>query len=192
MAWVESVSPSFTARHEEADGDAVAGLLKALRHGRRRVRARRPATSRSSSTPPTLALALAQPYLPLARLLTAPAGRRYLAGWFGAEEIHVLSPRLLARRASNVPGSREALELVPASLYAQVAVGSNNRGLPPPFTPGSFARYLRWAWLVQGAAQYLSGQVAHLRAAVARRLREGPRPSFPPSARDAPLLGGTV
>ena len=31
-----------------------------------------------------------------------------------------------------------------------------------------------------------------MRGAVARRLREGGRPSFPPAARDALVLGGTV
>ena len=35
-------------------------------------------------------------------------------------------------------------------------------------------------------------QVPHLRAAVARRLREGGRPRFPPAARDSFVLGGTV
>ena len=30
------------------------------------------------------------------------------------------------------------------------------------------------------------------RPAIARRLRESPPPRFPPSLRDAPLLGGTV
>jgi hypothetical protein len=53
-------------------------------------------------------------------------------------------------------------------------------------------RYARWAWLVEGAAQWLSGQTAHARPAVIRRLREGPAPSFPPSLRDATLLGGSV
>jgi hypothetical protein len=51
---------------------------------------------------------------------------------------------------------------------------------------------VRWAWLSEGAAVHLSGQGPHLRAAVARRLHEGPRPAFPPTARDATLLGGTV
>jgi hypothetical protein len=41
-------------------------------------------------------------------------------------------------------------------------------------------------------ATQLSGQTGHLRAAVTRRLHEGDKPSFPPAARDAPLLGGTV
>ena len=31
-----------------------------------------------------------------------------------------------------------------------------------------------------------------MRAAIARRLREGGRPAFPPAARDALVLGGTV
>ena len=55
---------------------------------------------------------------------------------------------------------------------------------------GSFSRYVRWAWLCEGAAVHFSGQGSYLRAAVARRLHEGDRPAFPPSARDATLLGG--
>ena len=82
--------------------------------------------------------------------------------------------------------------LAPAALYAQVVIGANNPGLPPPFRPGTFRRYLRWAWLAAGAAQYFSGQTPHARPAIARRLHEGPRPAFPPGIRDAMLLGGTV
>jgi len=48
------------------------------------------------------------------------------------------------------------------------------------------------AWLCEGAASYLAGQVPYLRAAVARRMREGGRPAFPPAPRDALVLGGTV
>ena len=51
---------------------------------------------------------------------------------------------------------------------------------------------MRWAWLCEGAATWLSGQTPHLRAAIVRRLREGGRPAFPPEPRDAMLLGGTV
>ncbi|HWE13090.1 MAG TPA: hypothetical protein VG365_06240, partial [Solirubrobacteraceae bacterium] len=36
------------------------------------------------------------------------------------------------------------------------------------------------------------GQTEHARPAIARRLREGGRPRFPPGLRDAALLGGTV
>jgi hypothetical protein len=82
--------------------------------------------------------------------------------------------------------------LSPLHEYAHIAIALNNPALPPPFNPGSFLRYLRWAWLVEGSAAQLSGQTPHLRGAVARRLREGSQPAFPPSARDAPLLGGTL
>jgi hypothetical protein len=115
-----------------------------------------------------------------------------MAGWFSRREIHVLSPEALEARASPGEGSREALMLSPLHEYAHLAIGANNEALPPPFNPASFARYLRWAWLAEGAAAQLSGQTPHLRAAVARRLHEGSAPTFPPSARDAPLLGGTL
>jgi hypothetical protein len=71
-------------------------------------------------------------------------------------------------------------------------LGANNPALPPPFTPRAFGRYLRWAWLCEGAATHFAGQTEHLRPAIARRLREGGRPDFPPTARDAVLLGGTL
>src|ERR671933_732401 len=119
-------------------------------------------------------LSIAQPWLPLARLAASPASRRYMAGWFSAREIHVLAPEALDARASPVEGSREALMLSPLHEYAHLAIAANNPALPPPFNPGSFVRYLRWAWLAEGAATQLAGQTPHLRAAVARRLYEGP------------------
>jgi hypothetical protein len=137
-------------------------------------------------------LALAHPWLPVARWFAAPASRRYFAGWFTNGEIHVLAPYALEERASTVRGSREALALSPQHEYAHLVVAANNGHLPPPFNPRSFRRYLRWAWLAEGAAAYFSGQVRHLRPALVRRLAEGPRPKFPPSTRDAFLLGGTV
>jgi hypothetical protein len=142
--------------------------------------------------PGTAALALAQPWLPLARVFTAPAARRYLAGWFGTNEIHVLAPGALEKRASALPESLEALRLSPMHEYAHLVIGANNPQLPPPFSPRSFARYVRWAWLAEGAATHFSGQAPLLRPAIVRRLREGRPPSFPPSARDAQLLGGTI
>ncbi|HEX8066055.1 MAG TPA: hypothetical protein VF520_05975 [Thermoleophilaceae bacterium] len=195
MAWVESHSPSFSARHEEEDADAAATVLEALELFRERLAAAFETTPGEVAVvihPQPLALAMAHPWLPLARALSAPAGRRYMAGWFARGEIHVLSPAALEERASAVPGSREALMLTPLHEYAHLVVGANNPAVPPPFTPRSFLRYARSAWLCEGAATHLAGQVPHLRPAIARRLREGSRPSFPPSARDAPLLGGTV
>jgi len=195
MPWVESASQSFSARHEQADAEGAEQVLAQLEDTRRHLAQRFPRTPAGVAVvlhASGLELALAQPYLPLLRALTAPAGRRYLAGWFSGTELHVLSPRALRSRASSVPGSREMLELTPAALYAQLVVAASNDRLPPPFRPASFARYVRWAWLPAGAGQYFSGQTAFARPAIATRLREGPPPSFPPGVRDATVLGGTV
>jgi hypothetical protein len=192
---VQTSSPFFTARHDAADGDDAVGVLELLEGTRERLGAVFPAL------PAELAvilhgsdaeLALAQPFLPFVRRLSDPAGRRYLAGWFSRREIHVLSPRALGRRASNVAGSREMLLLTPAAVYAQLVVGHNNPLLPPPFHPRTMLRYVRWAWLAAGAGQFFSGQIGYARPAIARRLREGSPPSFPPRVRDAALLGGTI
>jgi hypothetical protein len=195
VPWVETSSPHFAARHELVDDDDVAGVLELLEGTRERL-------GQAFATLPDevevvvygsdAALAAAQPYLPLLRRMVAPAARRYLVGWFGSGSIHVLAPRVLVAHASNVPGSREMNLLAPAALYAQLVVGLNNTRLPPPFRMASFARYVRWAWLQAGAAQWFSGQTAYARPAIARRLREGPDPDFPPGVRDAHLLGGTV
>jgi hypothetical protein len=195
VAWVESVSPFFRARHESEDADAALSLLEQLEDIRVRLAElfpREPGELTLVVHGSAAALYLGQPYLLVARALTAPAGRRYLVGWFGARELHVLAPRLLERRASSVPESRELLMLAPASLYASVVVGTNNPELPPPFSMSSFMRFQRWAWLAHGAAQYFAGQVEYLRPAIKRRLHEGGTPSFPPKVRDAAVLGGTV
>ena len=195
MSWVETTSPHFSARHEEHDADDVVGVLELLEGTRDRLGEafeRLPEQVAVVVHPSPFALSLAQPYLPVVRRLTAPAARRYLVGWFQHDEIHVLAPRVLEARASNVPGSREMNLLAPAALYTQLAIGASSERLPPPFRPASFVRYVRWAWLAAGAAQYFSGQTAFARPAIARRLREGPEPEFPPGIRDAQLLGGTV
>ena len=195
MGWTETQSRSFSARHEEEDTGDVEALLDTLEDFRSEL------AERFEKLPDEVALivhdrpyqlTIAQPWLPLARLFAAPAGRRYLAGWYSRREIHVLSASALQERASNVAGSREALRLTPLREYAHLVIGANNPGLPPPFSPASFRRYLTWAWLAEGAASFFSWQIDHLRPAIARRLREGARPAFPPSARDALLLGGTV
>jgi hypothetical protein len=108
MAWNETQSPNFTARHEERDYDDVVALLELLEGTRVRMAEAFPSMPdqigvviHGSNT----ALALAQPYIPIVRQLTAPAARRYLVGWFGRDTVHVLAPRILRERASNVPGS---------------------------------------------------------------------------------------
>jgi hypothetical protein len=195
MAWDETISASFRARHETADADDAARMLDSLERTRARLDVLFPRTVPDVTVvfhrSPWL-LDLAHPLVPLERLLTAPAARRYVVGSVTANTIHVLGPRTLAQRASKVDGSREMLRRAPDVLYARLVVGVNNRRLPPLATPMALAQRLRWAWLVEGAARYFAGQVEHARPAIARRLREGGRPSFPPSLRDAALLGGTV
>jgi hypothetical protein len=195
VPWVESQSLSFSARHDSSQQQEAAAVLTSLEVLRDELDGlfeRMPGEVAVVLHPRPWALALAHPWLPLARFTAAPASRRYFAGWFGEHEIHVLSPPALERRASGVPGSREALLLSPQHEYSHLVVGANNPDLPPPFSPAAFRRYVRWAWLCEGAASWLSGQVPHLRAAIVRRMREGGRPAFPPEARDAMLLGGTV
>lgn len=195
MAWVETASLSFVARHESAQATAVHAVLDDLERFRAELEgtfARVPGEISVVMHPRPAMLALAAPWLPLARMVSAPAGRRYFAGWFARGEIHVLAPEALERRASGVPGSREALTRTPRHEYAHIVLGANNASMPPPFTPAGFRRYVRNAWVCEGAAAHFAGQVPHLRAAVARRLREGGRPSFPPAPRDSFVLGGTV
>lgn len=194
-SWVETASRNFTARHEErdeADAEVVLGLLEDTRERLAPLFGRLPAEVTVVLHPSRLELDLAQPLLPVVRRLTTPAARRYVAGWAGSGALHVLAPRLLAERAANVEGSREMLALTPAALYVQLAIARCNAALPPPWSPRATIRAARWAWLLAGTAQWFSGQTAHARPAIARRLREGSRPDFPPSLRDAALLGGSV
>ena len=195
MAWVETTSLSFVARHDSdiaEEADAMLADLEEFRTGLEDLFDVVPGDVAVVIHPRPLMMNFAVPWLPLARAVSAPAGRRYFAGFFAAREIHVLAPAALEKRASAVPGSREALMRAPRHEYAHVVVGANNDTLPPPFSPATFRRYVRSAWLCEGAATYLAGQVPLMRAAVTRRLREGGRPQFPPASRDALVLGGTV
>jgi len=195
VPWVETHSLSFSARHDSGLGEQAAAVLDDLERFRERLGGLFEATPGEVSVilhPRPALLDLAHPWLPLARMLAAPAARRYYAGWFSAGEIHVLSPPALEKRASGVEGSRDALLLASRHEYAHLVLGDANPDLPPPFTPLSFRRYARRAWLCEGAAAWLAGQARHLRAAVVRRLHEGQAPSFPPGARDAFLLGSTL
>ena len=47
----------------------------------------------------------------------------------------MLSPRLLAQRASNVEGSLEMLMLAPSALLARHALARRHPGFPPPLGP---------------------------------------------------------
>jgi hypothetical protein len=195
MAWVDTPSETFVARHDERDAEDAERVLAQLEFARTRLEERfdaRPGELEVVLHSSPAQLDAAQPWVPLARRLTAPAARRYVVGWAGTRELHMLAPRVLAHRASNVEGSLEMLMLSPSALLARRYVAAGHPPLPPPVSPTRLARWSRWAWLVEGAAQWLSGQTRHVRPAVARRLREGAEPRFPPARADALLLGGSV
>jgi hypothetical protein len=195
VPWLETESATFTARHDERDADDAERVLAQLEHAREHLETRLDVELGDVDVVlhgSPAQLDAAQPWVPLQRRLTAPAARRYVVGWAGERELHVLAPRLLAQRASNVEGSLELLMLAPAGLLARRAVAIRQPGFPPPTGPLRLARWMRHAWYVEGAAQWLSGQTGHVRPAVTRRMREGSAPSFPPGRADALLLGGTV
>jgi hypothetical protein len=195
VAWVESASQSFHARHASTHADDVDRVLHSLERTREYLAGYFPRTVEEISVvfhPSVTSLFIARPLLPLTWITASPAGRRYLAGWAGPQELHVLLPDALEARASSVPGSREMLTRAIPALYARRVMLENAQGMPRRLGPGRIRTELRWAWLLEGAARWFGGQTAHARPAIARRLREGRRPSFPPGVRDAPLLGGTV
>jgi hypothetical protein len=195
MTWVESVSASFTARHDEAATDDARHLLQSLERTRQYLEGYFP------RTPAELTLVLhggpagliaSNPLMPFVWLATAPAARRYVVGWAGRSVMHMLAPQVLRGRASTVPGSAEMLEHGASCLYARRVVIASNKDLARLMPALRLRRELRWAWLLEGAARWFGGQTTHARPAIARRLREGGPPSFPPGPRDAALLGGTV
>src|SRR5213078_241119 len=186
MPWIETESLSFITRHEAEDIDYAQHTLDALEDLRLGLEERFddvPGGITVIIHPTPGWLDAAHPFLPLARLAAAPAGRRYLAGWAMATELHVLNGTYLDRRAAG-EDSLAALRGTAERLYVQVVLGANDKRLPPPWGPRRFLRYLQWAWLIEGAAQYFAGQAPLFRAAVNRRMREGAPPTFPPSARD--------
>ena len=197
MAWDQSTSASFTARHASGDADDAHRVLQSLEHTRDRLEPvfhRRPAEITVVLHSRPVALALAHPPMLGHWAAASPAARRYVTGWAGRSEIHVLSPAALRQRGAGdgATASQEMLRLSAASLYARRVIAENTPELVKVMGLIRTVRELRWAWLIEGAARWYSGQTAHARAAIVRRLREGGRPSFPPSVRDAPLLGGTV
>jgi hypothetical protein len=194
MAWVETDSLSFTARHDDADTGCAQRILDRLEDLRLRLEERFPAVPGDVTVvihDNPAWLSAAHPLLPAVRWSAAPAGRRYLAGWPMAGEIHVLNDYWTDRRAAG-EDSLNALRGTAERMYCHLVLAANNDRLPPMWTPRRFLTYLRWAWLIEGAAQYFTGQTSLFRAAVITRLREGDRPRFPPTRRDAVILGGTI
>jgi hypothetical protein len=195
MAWVESVSPSFRARHDSGEGEDAARVLEALERMRDRLDDLFPRTVADLTVVlhgSQASLSASNPLFPLRRLLTAPGARPLIAGYVARRELHVLGPRALEARASGVTGARQMLLRSAPALYAHRVIVENNHELARARMPVRVATELRWAWLLEGSARWLAGQTGHARAALARRLRDGGRPRFPPTLRDAALLGGTI
>jgi hypothetical protein len=195
MSWVETESPNFTARHEERDADDVVELLGLLegtrgahggglpihpRAGRRRdPRLERGAGARAALHPDRA---------PAHGAGGAPLPRRLVRPRHGARA----RPADPARACIERPGLRGDGAARAGRATTRSSWWAQQPAAPSPVPLRRFIRYLRWAWLPNGAAQWFSGQTAYARPAIARRLREGPEPSFPPSLRDSILLGGTV
>ena len=145
MPWVETESLSFTARHDSGDTAFAERTLDRMEDLRLRLEDRFELVPGDVTvvvhTNPAW-LAMAHPFLPAARWSAAPAGRRYLAGWAMATELHVLNDPHMERRAAG-DDSRDALRGTAERLYAQLVIAANNRDLPPSWTPRRFVRYLQ-------------------------------------------------
>lgn len=186
---------SFECRHSSDSGDHALRVLESVERTRERLGRWFPRTVDELTIvlhDSVASLTLTNPLLPVVWAATAPAARRYVTGWVGRRELHVLAPAVLRARSAPLAGSREMLARAPASLYARRVIAECNHEIQHSRIRGRGGPELRWAWLIEGAARWFSGETAHARAAIGVRMREPARPSFPPSMRDAPLLGGTV
>lgn len=192
MAWVESTSASFACRHSSERSADAARVLRLLEQTREQLAEHFPPIDDEITIvlhDSPQALVLSNPLMPLVWGFTSRRARRYVTGWAGRQELHVLSPRALRERASSsTSGSFEMLALAPASLYARRVIVGTNRELRSARLPARSWAELRWAWLVEGASRWLSGESGHARSVVGQYMRSGRRPHFPPGPRDAPLL----
>ncbi|HWD68865.1 MAG TPA: hypothetical protein VG293_01650 [Solirubrobacteraceae bacterium] len=195
MAWTESTSASFACRHSSERAADAARVLRLLEATAERLsehfqRLEDELTVVLHDSPH--ALVLSNPLLPAIWALSSRRARRYVTGWAGRHELHMLSPPALRERATNTSGSFEMLALAPASLYAKRVLVGSNRELQSARLPARSWAELRWAWLVEGASRWLSGESGHSRAVVGQYMRAGRRPRFPPGPRDAPLLAPSL
>ena len=194
LSWVETKSLSFSARHDSEDTAFAERTLDRMEDLRLRLEDRFEQVPGEVTvvihTNPAW-LAMAHPFLPAARWSAAPAGRRYLAGWAMATELHVLNDPHMERRAAG-EDSREALRGTAERLYAQLVIAANNRDLPPSWTPRRFARYLQLGLAGGGRRPVLRPPGRALPGGGdPSPARERP-PLLPPSRRDAVILGGTI
>ena len=191
MPWVETTSLSFTARHESAHDGRRA--RRCSRRSRRIARASRscsrgsPGTSRSCCTTRALQLG-ARPALPSTRPAPRLARRRAATWPAGSRRARcTCSRREVLRALAGGPGlARGADAARPQRVYTMLVVGEQQPAAAAAVPAGARSRTTaRVAWLAEGAAQYFSGQVPLLRAAIATRLRARAASTSRPRARDA-------
>ena len=193
VAWLETVTATFLARHERATPTtpracSTRSSTRARLEGAVPARGRRVTVVLHRSA---AQLDAAQPWCPLERRLTAPAARRYVVGWAGAQTLHVLAPRMLASARLERGGLARDAELAPAALLARRVVGPTTAacrrrpaGASAPAAALGVARRGRGAVLLRPGRARAPGD----RAPPAR----GRAPRVPAGLRDAALLGGTV
>ena len=188
MPWVETETLSFAARHESGQTDSVERLLDDLERFRDRaraaLRARCRARSRWSSTRASLMLVAGRTRgCRPARMVSAPAGPPLLRRLVQpARDPRAGARRRWRRARRGWPARARRMLLSPAARVRAPGGGRQQRRAAAAVHARTFRRYLRMAWVSEGSATYLAGQVPHMRAAVARRMREGGRPAFPPAA----------
>ena len=104
MPWTETDSLSFTARYEEGEEECAERTLDDLEDLRLRLEDRFDSAPGGITVilhPNSAWLSAAHPFLPAVRMASAPAGRRYLAGWPTRTELHALSDSALEKRAAG-------------------------------------------------------------------------------------------
>jgi hypothetical protein len=195
MPWTESASSSFVCRHSSSRDEDAARVLALLERTRERLGELLPTVAHEPAIvlhDSPHALVASNPLMPAVWAVAARPVRRYVTGWQGPRELHVLSGQALRERASSVAGSYEMLALSPASLYAKHVIASSNRELHEAGLGSRVWNGLRWAWLLDGAARWLSGESGYGASVVGGYLRGGHRPRFPPGPRDSPLLAPSL
>jgi hypothetical protein len=198
MAWVESHSASFQCRHSAACTEDVARLLGSLEDLRSGLMEAFPRAVDSVVDITFVmhdgprSLAASSPMVAALWRATDTASRPYVTGWVANHEIHLLSPPALRARAAGNPTMAAILAHSARTLYTRRVIVEANHDLHRSLGPARTAVSMRWAWLLEGASRWFSGESAAARPAVIARLRGGRQPEFPPALRDAPLLAGTV
>ncbi len=195
MAWVQSESPSFQCRHSGDCTEDVArllGSLEALRSGLQTAFPHPVDDLTLVMHDGPRFLAAVNPLLAVQWRRSDPASRPLLTGWVTEHEIHLLSPPALRARAAGNPALAAVLTHAAETLYTRRVIIAANHDLHRALAPARAVVSLRWAWLLEGASRWFSGESAAARPLVVARLRAGSAPRFPPSAREAPLLAGTL